>query len=153
MEKDESPSEEEMVWGDLVMVTVGMYCAQRRDIRNAPEGTGRCQMNRLGMCSVGEVLSLQVWEVELGFSVLTEKNQAWWCIPIILGEVEAGRCLPGLSGQPINPAGPVNSRFSERPSQKPNQTNKPTNNLGKQLMKMMRFQPLVCPRVGENLHA
>lgn len=36
MEKDESTSEEEMVWGDLMMVTVGMYCAQRRDIRNAP---------------------------------------------------------------------------------------------------------------------
>lgn len=60
MKKGESTSEEETAWGDLMTVTVGMYCAQRRGIRNAPEGTGRCRMNRPGMCSVGEVLSLQV---------------------------------------------------------------------------------------------
>lgn len=70
MKKGENTSEEEMVWGDLMMGTVGMYCAQRRDVRNIPEGTGRCQLNRLGRCSVGEVL-------ELGSSVLIEKNQAW----------------------------------------------------------------------------
>lgn len=59
MEKGENTVKKRWL-GDLMMGTVGMYCAQRRNIRNAPEGTGRCQLNRLGICSVGKVLSLLI---------------------------------------------------------------------------------------------